>query len=275
MSVSLAEIELVSPNPAVFTASYQWRIRLDVHEELRSDCEFKVVWIGSSKASGNDQQLEDCEVGPLRVGANEFVLEHDAPDWRKLPAEDLLSVTVILIICSYQGQEFLRIAHYVNVADRSGQVHGPRDGEAAPQALRIENLCRNVLLSKPNIVRKVIDWGTQYLDDSMQSYPAQGAARGAAGGAAAPGAGDDSGHGIDGDDASRSRMDTDSRMSFTHSQEPPRKQGAADKGGEGEMSTPHAPAQGIMPPGAMTPAPAPAPFSVMPAQWSVPQPQHY
>eukprot|EP00659_Diplonema_papillatum_P006988 gene6988-10767_t len=116
MSINLSEMELVSPNPAQFTDVYQWRVRLDVLEELKSDVEFKVVWIGSSSSSEYDEILEECEVGPLAVGANEFVLEHNAPNWRLIPPEDLLSVTVVIIALSYRGHEFLRVGYYVNVA---------------------------------------------------------------------------------------------------------------------------------------------------------------
>eukprot|EP01060_Flectonema_neradi_P007060 TRINITY_DN1488_c3_g1_i1.p1 TRINITY_DN1488_c3_g1~~TRINITY_DN1488_c3_g1_i1.p1 ORF type:complete len:182 (+),score=44.34 TRINITY_DN1488_c3_g1_i1:110-655(+) len=162
MSINLAEIELISPNPAHFTDPYQWRIRLDVLEELQEDVEFKVVWIGSSASNAYDEVLEDCEVGPLAVGANEFVLEHNAPDWKLIPPEDLLSVTVVLITVSYKEQEFLRIGYYVNVAYDHDTLN-----EEPPESIDIDRLARNVLTSKPTLVTKTITWDTIVNDASI------------------------------------------------------------------------------------------------------------
>eukprot|EP01063_Lacrimia_lanifica_P033037 TRINITY_DN5775_c0_g1_i2.p5 TRINITY_DN5775_c0_g1~~TRINITY_DN5775_c0_g1_i2.p5 ORF type:complete len:205 (+),score=99.90 TRINITY_DN5775_c0_g1_i2:55-669(+) len=154
MSISLSEIEMVSPNPAHFADPYQWRIRMDVLEELDSDVEFKVVWIGSSTSNAFDETLEECEVGPLAPGANEFILEHNAPNWKLIPPEDLLSVTVILITVSYKEQEFLRIGYYVNVAYDKDTLN-----ELPPDEIHIDRLARNVLTSKPTLVQKQIEWG--------------------------------------------------------------------------------------------------------------------
>ncbi len=37
-----------------------------------------------------------------------------SPDFTKIPAEDLVGVTVVLLTCSYRDQEFVRIGYYVN-----------------------------------------------------------------------------------------------------------------------------------------------------------------
>ena len=36
------------------------------------------------------------------------------PDFTKLPDSEIIGVTVVLITCSYQGAEFVRIGYYVN-----------------------------------------------------------------------------------------------------------------------------------------------------------------
>eukprot|EP01062_Namystynia_karyoxenos_P063174 TRINITY_DN559_c0_g3_i1.p1 TRINITY_DN559_c0_g3~~TRINITY_DN559_c0_g3_i1.p1 ORF type:complete len:267 (+),score=66.12 TRINITY_DN559_c0_g3_i1:78-803(+) len=162
MSITLREIVLVSPNPAPFQDEFQWRVRLDVLEEVPGDVEFKVLWL-SSDASGaqSTQVLEDCEVGPLCMGTNELILPHDAPDWRAIPPQLLLSVGYLLISVRYQDREFLRIAHFVNVALASVPaahcLSAPQPG-----ALR-----RNVLTGKPQISSRVIDWGLPCPGDSV------------------------------------------------------------------------------------------------------------
>eukprot|EP01064_Diplonema_japonicum_P024285 TRINITY_DN34824_c0_g1_i1.p1 TRINITY_DN34824_c0_g1~~TRINITY_DN34824_c0_g1_i1.p1 ORF type:complete len:174 (+),score=16.78 TRINITY_DN34824_c0_g1_i1:49-570(+) len=163
MSVNLSTCHLESPNPAHFTDLFQWRIRLEVLEEIDSDLEFKVVWVGSSSSNEYDQILEDCEVGPLVLGANEFILEHDAPNWKLIPPEDLLSVTLVLIMVHYKGQEFCRVAHYVNVAYNQEDLNSD-----PPEKIHISKVARNVLISKPCVVTKPIDWGTGEGDFSME-----------------------------------------------------------------------------------------------------------
>ena len=167
MSINLSEIELISQNAARFTDPFQWRIRLDVLETLDSDVEFKAVWIGSSTSNAFDEVLEECEVGPLAVGANEFVFEHDAANWKRIPPEDLLSVAVLLICVSYKEQEFLRIGYYVNVAYDNETLN-----QEPPEHIHIQHLARNVLISKPTLVTKAIDWGTSEdmdIDKSLDS----------------------------------------------------------------------------------------------------------
>lgn len=38
----------------------------------------------------------------------------DAPDTGLIPESDAVGVTVVLITCTYQGQEFIRVGYYVN-----------------------------------------------------------------------------------------------------------------------------------------------------------------
>ena len=38
----------------------------------------------------------------------------NSPDSSKLPAQDVVGVTVILLTCSYKDQEFIRVGYYVN-----------------------------------------------------------------------------------------------------------------------------------------------------------------
>ena len=39
----------------------------------------------------------------------------DPPDAAKLPPGDVVGVTALLLTCSYQAKEFLRVGYYVNV----------------------------------------------------------------------------------------------------------------------------------------------------------------
>lgn len=42
-------------------------------------------------------------------------IQADPPDAAKLPPGDVVGVTALLLTCSYQAKEFLRVGYYVNV----------------------------------------------------------------------------------------------------------------------------------------------------------------
>jgi len=42
------------------------------------------------------------------------VLQTDPPDATKIPREDVVGVTVVLLTCYYRNQEFIRVGYYVN-----------------------------------------------------------------------------------------------------------------------------------------------------------------
>ena len=53
-------------------------------------------------------------VGPVPAGRHRFVFQANAPDTAKIPPEDVVGVTVVLLTCSYKSHEFVRVGYYVN-----------------------------------------------------------------------------------------------------------------------------------------------------------------
>ena len=43
-----------------------------------------------------------------------IILKADSPDPKRIPIQDAVGVTVLLLTCSYRKQEFVRIGYYVN-----------------------------------------------------------------------------------------------------------------------------------------------------------------
>jgi histone chaperone ASF1 len=76
--------------------------------------EWKVLYVGSAHDSHQDQVLDEILVGPVPVGLNKFVLQADPPDPARLPPDEVLGVTVVLVTCSYCDKEFVRVGFYVN-----------------------------------------------------------------------------------------------------------------------------------------------------------------
>jgi len=144
--VSVANVAPLK-NPANFGDDLDFEITFESTRALPGDLEWSVVYVGSADDSARDQTLADVEVGPVPAGTSRFVLSADAPDPAKIPAADLLGVTVVLVCCAYKGQEFLRIGYYVN--------NEAPEGEAPSKA----NVTRTLLAEQPRVTRVDIDWG--------------------------------------------------------------------------------------------------------------------
>jgi len=123
--------------------------------KLTKDLEWKIIYVGNAQDKKFDQELEAMLVGPVSVGKNKFVLSSPAPNPAKIPKEDLVGSTVILVTCTYKDQEFLQIGYYVSVEynDEALRLTPP----AEPQ---IDKLTRNMLAEKPRVTLFPIDWRT-------------------------------------------------------------------------------------------------------------------
>lgn len=100
-----------------------------------------------------DQELDTLSVGPIPVGVNKFVFEGNAPDTSRIPDADILGVTVVLLTCSYDGREFVRVGYYVN-----NEYDSPELKENPPTKPILDRIQRNLLAEKPRVTRFAIKW---------------------------------------------------------------------------------------------------------------------
>ena len=63
----------------------------------------------------------------------------DCPDIARLPCEDILGVTVVLLTCSYKSQEFVRVDYYVN-----NEYDNPEMNENPPDQPQYDKVCEFV-----------------------------------------------------------------------------------------------------------------------------------
>jgi histone chaperone ASF1 len=100
-----------------------------------------------------DQELDSVLVGPLPVGVNKFLFRADPPDLSRIPNSEIIGVTVILLSCSYEDREFVRVGYYVNneYVDEALSLEPP----AKPV---IEKVQRQILAEKPRVTRFAIKW---------------------------------------------------------------------------------------------------------------------
>jgi histone chaperone ASF1 len=118
-----------------------------------SDLEWKVVYVGSAHDARQDQVLDEVLVGPVPIGVNKFVLQADPPVVSKLPPDEILGVTVVLVICSYKEREFVRVGYYVN-----NELLGHDPEQPIPTPLDMKQVQRQILADKPRVTKFTIPW---------------------------------------------------------------------------------------------------------------------
>lgn len=125
-------------------------------------------WLGRQQSltipfsSEHDQELDSLLVGPIPVGVNKFIFEADPPNTARIPGTDILGVTVILLSCSYDEREFVRVGYYVN-----NEYTDPSMNEEPPAKPEMDKIRRNILADKPRVTRFQIKW------DSDESAPSE------------------------------------------------------------------------------------------------------
>ena len=150
---------VVLDNPSPFTNNFQFEITFECIEDLQEDLEWKIIYVGSAECEDYDQVLDSVFVGPVPEGRHMFVFQADCPDVSKIPVQDVVGVTVVLLTCSYRGKEFIRVGYYVN-----NSYADPELVENPPSSPQYDKLQRNILATNPRVTRFKIDW-----DDSPSS----------------------------------------------------------------------------------------------------------
>uniref|UniRef100_A0A182P6D0 Histone chaperone asf1 n=1 Tax=Anopheles epiroticus TaxID=199890 RepID=A0A182P6D0_9DIPT len=155
---------VVLDNPSSFLNPFQFELTFECIEELKEDLEWKMIYVGSAESEAFDQVLDTIYVGPVPEGRHIFVFQADPPNVSRIPEQDAVGVTVVLLTCSYRGQEFVRVGYFIN-----NEYADPELRENPPLKPLFHKMTRNILASKPRVTRFKINW-----DDA----PANGVAGG-------------------------------------------------------------------------------------------------
>lgn len=156
---------VVLDNPSSFSNPFQFEITFECIEDLKEDLEWKMIYVGSAESEAYDQTLDTVYVGPVPEGRHMFVFQADPPDSSKIPKEDAVGVTVLLLTCSYRNNEFIRIGYYVNNEYVDAELK-----ENPPAIPQFDKLTRNILATNPRVTRFKIDWETarfNFADEQM------------------------------------------------------------------------------------------------------------
>lgn len=153
--VNVLNVSLVGPNPAPLISPFAFDITFECLQTLQDDLEWKVVYVGSSESKKYDQVLTTILVGPVAVGHNKFLLETDAPDPNKIPSQEAIGVTVILLNGYYKNKEFVRVGFFVNNEYDLIYNFTP---ETIPKKPDFSKITREVIVTQPRVTRFPIDW---------------------------------------------------------------------------------------------------------------------
>jgi histone chaperone ASF1 len=90
----------------------------------------------------------------------------DPPNTAKIPADDAVGVTVVLITASYRDQEFVRVGSYVN-----NEYDDPELKDNPPSEPLFDKLVRTIASDQPRVTKFKINW-----DSASQAAAAAAAA---------------------------------------------------------------------------------------------------
>ncbi|GIY68157.1 histone chaperone asf1 [Caerostris darwini] len=158
---------VVLDNPSAFFNPFQFEVTFECIEDLKEDLEWKIIYVGSAESEDHDQTLDTVFVGPVPEGRHMFVFQADPPDPAKIPVQDAVGVTVVLLTCSYRSREFIRVGYYVNNEYIDGEMR-----ENPPAQPLFDKLQRNILATSPRVTRFKIDWDDNP-GDGLQAPPTQ------------------------------------------------------------------------------------------------------
>ena len=106
----------VMNNPAAFSSQLEFEVTFDCIENLADDLEWNLIYVGSGQSAEFDQVLDTVFVGPVPEGRHKFVFSASPPIPEKIPAGDLVGVSVVLLTCSYKSNEFIRYLILIRIA---------------------------------------------------------------------------------------------------------------------------------------------------------------
>jgi len=151
-TVQVVNVEVLNPTARLLDP-LRFRITVNCAAPLPDDLEFRVVWVSSPSDDSLDQELESVLVGPVPVGVSRFELETKAPDPARIPDDDLLGATVVMLVCLYRGRRFARVGYWVATA-----ADGVPEGEEPPAPCPPERVSRSIAADRPRVTRFACDW---------------------------------------------------------------------------------------------------------------------
>jgi len=143
------------PTPNKLSAWDKWSVdvSIEVLDDAVKELTWSLIFVGSPKGKIYDQQLCKASIGPLSKDKFDFVIEGNPPNNSLVPPDEVLGMSILFLIGSFHGQEFIRIGFYVSTFYSDIELN-----ECPPEELLYEKLQRQILLNTPRITKFAINW---------------------------------------------------------------------------------------------------------------------
>lgn len=112
--MKVVDVKFTTPAQSSFADTIDFSLYLQTQVPLTGKTEWKVIYVGSADDQAFDQVLDEVECDPFQAGTSRIEFNLPPPDIAKIPEDDVLGVTLLLIEGSYDGDLFVRIGYYVN-----------------------------------------------------------------------------------------------------------------------------------------------------------------
>uniref|UniRef100_A0A0K0E2M6 Anti-silencing function protein 1 n=1 Tax=Strongyloides stercoralis TaxID=6248 RepID=A0A0K0E2M6_STRER len=159
--INVVSVEL-SNNPASFNSKLSLSITFSCLENLNKPLSFDIVYIGCPNDNEHDQVLDTITIPEVTIGNHTITVEVDPPVVEKIPKEDLVGVTAIMLKVFYNSQLFNKISWYCAV-----EYTDPELIENKPEEPIIEKLQRRVVFDEPRNVIYNIKWNDSNEEDEV------------------------------------------------------------------------------------------------------------
>lgn len=161
--VNVTNVQVLGKNPSSFKSSFEFEITFECISHLEQDLEWKIIYVGSAESERYDQVLDCIMVGPVPIGINKFIFQADPPNPNLIPPTEVAGITIILLICSYLDQEFVRVGYYVD-----NSYEDPELRQNPPNPPLIDLLRRSILADKARVTKFDIKWDSTKMDEVPQ-----------------------------------------------------------------------------------------------------------
>jgi len=109
--------------------------------------EIKFVYIVSPLKEETDQELESFYLPSNKVGKFKVSFNIKPPDYSTLSLQQIIGVTIILLVISYKNHEFMRVGYYLN----NEILLKEDETEKIKNKLSLEYIKREILTTKPRV----------------------------------------------------------------------------------------------------------------------------
>jgi histone chaperone ASF1 len=91
-----------------------FEVLYEIKHILETDFQINAIYITSPLEKKNDQELELFTLPAQKIGKFKVILKIQPPNYNNFKVEEIMEITVILLIISYQKNELIRIGYYLN-----------------------------------------------------------------------------------------------------------------------------------------------------------------